>query len=383
MAQPLSIAANTNNNNNSTTSSDEPSTAKANFKQSSVSPGSSFKSSSLSSSNYSSYSADTTISSNSSPTATSTVDVTSDSNGLNKTITNKNSQQQSKQQTIGDGGSSSSSNELESAEDSNHDYDSVDDEKLFVKSEAKSDDDEHEEEDRENRKPTKQTPSGNDDQAVSVENCMAFWKSFDLCKIQNEMSTYIVDIKMRQQNYDDLNKKYIDLNKEMKKSLSEDVLKTVSPNLNNLQTEIDNISKRCRTIERNHVELFELLVTVPNPLPILDLYQKQTNNNNNNSESENGLIKRLESENKRLREELDEANQKYKLHIKRGTKDNEDLIDSLTKEVAKTTSINFELTSQLKISQGEIESYKKILVDYQNKLTEMKVKYEVNFFSFF
>lgn len=274
-----------------------------------------------------------------------------------------------------------SGNEHHETEDSNHDYDSLEDENKNAMQEKESNnnnenDDEHCE-DRENRQPTNNSQTADSHH----EKCIDFWKSFDLRKIQNDMNNYIVDIKMRQQNYDDLNKKYMDLNKEMKKTLNEDVLKTVSPNLNNLQTEIDNISKRCRTIERDHVELFELLVTVPDPYPILDLYRKQNGSESDSSSSLalNARVKRLESENKRLREELDEANQKYKLHMKsqKSTKDNEDLIDNLTKEVAKTTSINFDLTSQLKISQGEIESYKKILVDYQNKLTEMKIKYEV------
>lgn len=51
-----------------------------------------------------------------------------------------------------------------------------------------------------------------------------------------------------------------------------------------------------------------------------------------------------------------------------------ELILHLSEQVAKTTSLNLDLASKLKINEGEIESYKKILLDYRNELSEMKVK---------
>lgn len=42
--------------------------------------------------------------------------------------------------------------------------------------------------------------------------------------------------------------------------------------------------------------------------------------------------------------------------------------------MALTTSSNLDLTSKLKLSEGEIDSYKKLLIDLQNQISEMKVK---------
>lgn len=42
--------------------------------------------------------------------------------------------------------------------------------------------------------------------------------------------------------------------------------------------------------------------------------------------------------------------------------------------MSKATKTNLDLTSKLKISEAEIESYKKILQEYQHELSEMKIK---------
>ena len=47
----------------------------------------------------------------------------------------------------------------------------------------------------------------------------------------------------------------------------------------------------------------------------------------------------------------------------------------LSEQVALTTSHNLDLTSKLKLAEGEIESYKKLLQNYHNEISEMKVKH--------
>ena len=47
----------------------------------------------------------------------------------------------------------------------------------------------------------------------------------------------------------------------------------------------------------------------------------------------------------------------------------------MSEQVALTTSLNLDLKSKLKLAEGEIESYKKILHDYQTEISEMKVKH--------
>ena len=57
------------------------------------------------------------------------------------------------------------------------------------------------------------------------------------------------------------------------------------------------------------------------------------------------------------------------------SEDDKELIYHLSEQVAITSSLNLDLTSRLKLSEGEIESYKKILLDYQNEISDMKLKH--------
>lgn len=81
-------------------------------------------------------------------------------------------------------------------------------------------------------------------------------------------------------------------------------------------------------------------------------------------------ILKLQNENKTLREKLSELSpNKSKMAAEK------EIILRLTDNVTKTSSLNLELSSKLKISEGEIESYKKLLSDYQKELFEMKNKH--------
>lgn len=92
-------------------------------------------------------------------------------------------------------------------------------------------------------------------------------------------------------------------------------------------------------------------------------------------------INKLQSENKSLRDKIDHLTEDLNASKKDSEKDKE-LILHLSEKVAKTTSLNLDLASRLKINEAEIESYKKILIDYRNELSEMKVK-QLNEASYF
>lgn len=93
-------------------------------------------------------------------------------------------------------------------------------------------------------------------------------------------------------------------------------------------------------------------------------------------------ILKLQSENKSLRERLEAASgadgggdSSSMAPTKQQNQQQKEIILKLTDKVTKATSLNLELSSKLKISEGEIESYKKLLSDYQNELFEMKNKH--------
>ena len=84
---------------------------------------------------------------------------------------------------------------------------------------------------------------------------------------------------------------------------------------------------------------------------------------------------KLQNENKLLRDKLEESSVGAGSKQSKSMSADKELILKLTENVTKASSLNLDLTSKLKISEGEIESYKKLLSDYQNELFEMKNKH--------
>ena len=108
---------------------------------------------------------------------------------------------------------------------------------------------------------------------------------------------------------------------------------------------------------------------------------KSFNENDTNTYQQ---VKLLQNENKQLREALSAFSNELEVNNNNPTtaatstthnREDKELIKRLTEQVTKATSLNVDLTSRLKLSEGEVESYKKILIEYQNELSEMKLKH--------
>lgn len=207
----------------------------------------------------------------------------------------------------------------------------------------------------------------------SVDEIYKYWKNFEIQKLKNDLNEQIEDILQRQTEHDSLSEKYAELNRDLKKHSNEDILKTVSPYLNAFQLELDNFSNRCKTTETNSIDLFKLLTNVPDPFPVIELVHQF------NETDVYEQIEKLQTENKDLKEALNAYSNEINLMTKqtqsKQSEEDKELIYHLSEQVGITTQLNLELTSKLKLSEGEIESYKKILVDYQNEISEMKVKH--------
>ena len=131
------------------------------------------------------------------------------------------------------------------------------------------------------------------------------------------------------------------------------------------------IAKILKVIVANELRyLFIFVVVVKiDPFPVIE--SLKTN------KSELQLSKRvlkLQNENKSLKEKLSTCALNNESMQQKMAADKE-LILRLSEDVTKATTHNLDLTSKLKISEGEIESYKKLLVQYQSELSEMKNKH--------
>lgn len=209
-------------------------------------------------------------------------------------------------------------------------------------------------------------------ESLLINQVHEYWKNFDIKRLQYDLDNQIKDMRLSQNEYEDIYTKYNDTTREIKKSLNEDVFKTVSSILKPMQLEIDNLSERCKSNESTCVDLFKLLTAVPDPFPVIEIFKELSDTDLSQQ------IQLLQKENKDLKATLNAYTNEINLMNKQESKQTEqdkELIQHLSDQVAKTTSLNLDLTTKLKISEGEIESYKKILIDYQNQLSEMKVKH--------
>lgn len=80
-------------------------------------------------------------------------------------------------------------------------------------------------------------------------------------------------------------------------------------------------------------------------------------------------------ENKTLKDKI-QLLEKELTRVRQAEGDNKEkeLILSLSEQITNTMAMNIDLTSKLKINEGELESYKKLLSDYKAQLSEMKCK---------
>lgn len=160
----------------------------------------------------------------------------------------------------------------------------------------------------------------------------------------------------------------------------------MSPIVNLLRVEIDSLSSRTRANEITCTHLYKLLANVPgnycepsciavfvtfsnfflDPFPFIE----QVKSNKSNKQ-----INRLQLENKTLKDKI-QLLEKELNRVRNAEADNKEkeLILSLSEQITNTMAVNIDLTSKLKINEGELDSYKKLLSDYKSQLSEMKCK---------
>lgn len=127
---------------------------------------------------------------------------------------------------------------------------------------------------------------------------------------------------------------------------------------------------RCKLTERTSIDLLKLIGSVPDPFRAIELAKSQLQEQGSQYEQ----IERLRSENTKLKERLTRR-ERNESSESGGDSSKSELVYHLSEQVGRTTQLNLELTSKLKLAEGEIDSYKRILAEYQNEISDMKVKH--------
>lgn len=133
------------------------------------------------------------------------------------------------------------------------------------------------------------------------------WIKFDMKALQRDLDTKVIEIAQQQEEGDQSRKRLIELSKEFKKSASEEIRKAVAPILKSFQLEIDNLSKRNKTLEQLFLNLYKQLIELPDPQGLFE--------NISQLQKKAERAQDLEIENKQLRETLDEYNNEF-AHVK-------------------------------------------------------------------
>jgi homeobox protein cut-like len=86
----------------------------------------------------------------------------------------------------------------------------------------------------------------------------------------------------------------------------------VSPTLKTYQAEIESLTKHCQDTENASIDLFKLIINVPDPFPVIELVRqfKETDIYDQ--------IQKLQNENKHLKEALNAYSSEISLMNKQG-----------------------------------------------------------------
>ncbi|KAJ3415731.1 hypothetical protein HDV05_004195, partial [Chytridiales sp. JEL 0842] len=152
----------------------------------------------------------------------------------------------------------------------------------------------------------------------------------NLTSLQKELDLQGLEIVDNQKESLQSRKKLADQTKEFKKVPDEQKLTEFKVLLKAYQTEIDSITKRCKTAETSFLNLYKHLAEAPDPTPIIQTVQDQL--------KVSADLAASELENKKLKEELQE----------------------IEKEAA-----------ELRSSEGSVATLKQRLTKYEAKLDEM------------
>ena len=196
------------------------------------------------------------------------------------------------------------------------------------------------------------------------------WLKFDLKTLQRDLDTKVIEIAQQQEEGDQSRKKLIELSKEFKKTVSEDVRKAAAPTLKSFQSEIDSLSKRNKTLEQTFLALYKQLIELPDPTGLFE--------NLSQLQKRAERVQDLEIENKQLRETLDEYNNEF-AHVK-----NQEVTIKQLKEKIKDLEEKSEQTVQNKLKEKEKELIKQfgdrdehsksVQLDLVKKLGETETK---------
>ncbi|XP_057213580.1 homeobox protein cut-like 2 isoform X4 [Triplophysa rosa] len=106
--------------------------------------------------------------------------------------------------------------------------------------------------------------------AADVGSMFQYWKKFDLRQLQRELNSVAAQLAGRQEESEDSHKHLVELSREFKKNVPEEVLEMVSPVLKGFQAQVVALSQRSKEAESAFLGIYKQLIEAPDPTPLLE-----------------------------------------------------------------------------------------------------------------
>ncbi|XP_073420238.1 homeobox protein cut-like 2 [Dendrobates tinctorius] len=106
--------------------------------------------------------------------------------------------------------------------------------------------------------------------ATNVGSMVQYWKRFDLRRLQKELNSLASELAARQEESEHSHKHLIELSREFKKNVPEEIREIVAPVLKSFQAEVVALSKRSKEAEAAFLSVYKQLIEAPDPAPLLE-----------------------------------------------------------------------------------------------------------------
>ncbi|XP_076126181.1 homeobox protein cut-like 2 [Alosa pseudoharengus] len=106
--------------------------------------------------------------------------------------------------------------------------------------------------------------------AADVGSMFQYWKKFDLRRLQRELNSVASQLAGRQEESDHSHRHLLELSREFKKNVPEEVRELVAPVLKSFQAQVVALSQRSKEAEAAFLGVYKQLIEAPDPAPVLE-----------------------------------------------------------------------------------------------------------------
>ncbi|XP_017324479.1 homeobox protein cut-like 2 isoform X2 [Ictalurus punctatus] len=106
--------------------------------------------------------------------------------------------------------------------------------------------------------------------AADVGSMFQYWKKFDLRRLQRELNSVAAQLAGRQEESEHSHKHVLELSREFKKNVPEEVREMVAPVLKSFQAQVVALIQRSKEAESAFLGVYKQLIEAPDPSPVLE-----------------------------------------------------------------------------------------------------------------